>query len=243
MTFPQVSTLIFLAADMADIKSASAKPTRRLPVIGIVGGIGSGKSTVTRWAADHSNAVMIDADQLGHTALYLEAVKKALAQRFGRSIFNEKGEVERKVLARLVFGDGDAHRDARRDLERIVHPAIEQQIGMLIDQAEREHRDGILLDAAVLFEAGWQTQCDAVVFVDAPVEVRQRRVAARSGWSPEELQRREASQLPNAEKKLRSDLVISNATDDTHAADELLHFLRRIQESCCKPLPNSSQQS
>jgi dephospho-CoA kinase len=228
---------------MADTQDANSISRRRLPVIGIVGGIGSGKSTVTRWAADHSNAVMIDADRLGHEALRLDAVKEALARRFGRTIWNDQGEIERGALARIVFGDSETHREARRDLERIVHPAIERQIEMLIDQAERELRDAVLLDAAVLFEAGWQNRCDAVVFVDAPVEVRQRRVAARSGWSPAELQRREASQLTNAEKKLRSDLVISNASDDTQAGQELLHFLHRIRESCCKQLPNSSQQS
>jgi dephospho-CoA kinase len=228
---------------MADIQDANSTSRRRLPVIGIVGGIGSGKSAVTRWAAEHSNAVMIDADRLGHEALCLEPVKEALAKRFGQTILNEQGEIERRSLARVVFGEGQSHRDARGDLERIVHPAIERQIEMLIDQAEREHRDAVLLDAAVLLEAGWQDRCDAVVFVDAPVEVRQQRVAARSGWSPEELQRREASQLPNSEKKLRSDLVISNAADVNQAGQELLHFLHRIRESCCKPLPNSSQQS
>ncbi len=222
----------------------STEPSqRRIPVIGVVGGIGSGKSAVARWVADQSNALVIDADQLGHRALRLEAVKSALRQRFGGEIFDERNEVQRSALAKRVFGDGDQLRQARRDLERIVHPAIERQVLELIAKAEQEQRDAVLLDAAVLFEAGWQNRCDAVVFVDAPDDVRQRRVAARSGWSPAELQRRESSQLGLAEKSRLSNRVISNADDDSRGGQELLDFLCEGWGICCKPPSNTSQQS
>ena len=216
---------------------------RRIPVIGVVGGIGSGKSAVTRWVAEQSNVAVIDADQLGHQALRFEAVKSALRERFGDEIFDERGEVQRGALARRVFGDGDQQRQARHDLERIVHPAIEQQIVDSIAQAEHDRREAVLLDAAVLLEAGWQNRCDAVVFVEAPDDVRQRRVASRRGWSPAELQKRESSQLGLAEKKQRSSFVVSNAADDSQGGRELLDFLCTGWGICCKPLSNSSQQS
>jgi dephospho-CoA kinase len=193
--------------------------------------------------AAHANVAVIDADQLGHTALTCESVKQALGQRFGQAIFDANGMILRSEIARRVFGETEQHKEARRDLERIVHPAIEQQLADLIDRAHRDGRDGILLDAAVLLEAGWQDRCDAIVFVDAPEDVRRNRVAARSGWSADELQRREASQLPLEEKRRRSDIVISNANDDSKACQELSDFLYRIRSNCCKPLPKSSQQS
>lgn len=215
----------------------------RIPVIGIIGGIGSGKSAVTKWVAEHANVAMIDADQLGHQALRFDDVKKSLRQRFGQSIFDEQGEIRRGTLAKQVFGDGEGYKSARRDLERIVHPAIEQQIVDLIAQAVREQRQAVLLDAAVLLEAGWQNRCDAVVFVDAPDDVRLRRVAARNGWTLEELHRRESSQLGLAEKKRLSHFIISNAADDSQGGRELLDFLCRSWGDCCKPLSNPSQQS
>ncbi len=215
----------------------------RIPVIGIVGGIGSGKSAVTRWVAEHANVAVIDADRLGHQALTFPTVKNELRQRFGQQIFDDQNQVLRSVVARMVFGEGESHQSARRDLERIVHPAIERQMVDLIDQAVLEKRDAVLLDAAVLLEAGWQNRCNAVVFVDAPADVRLRRVAARNGWTLQELQRRESSQLDLEEKKRLSQHVISNATDDSNGGRELLDFLSRSWGNCCKPLSNSSQQS
>jgi dephospho-CoA kinase len=100
----------------------------------------------------------------------------------------------------------------------------------------------VLLDAAVLLEAGWHQRCDAVVFVDASPAVRQRRVATRSGWSLEELQKREASQLDLEEKRRRSDLTISNELDDSQGGQQLLDFLCVKWGIGCKPLSNVSQQ-
>ena len=226
MSLNQVSRFVPLAMTML---SNSIKPPasahRRIPVIGIIGGIGSGKSAVARWVAERANVAVIDADQLGHQALRFDTVKSALRQRFGQSIFDEQGEVRRSELATHVFGNGDQQRLAKLDLEQIVHPAIEQQIVDAIAAAEREQRDAVLLDAAVLLEAGWQNRCDAVVFVDAPDEVRHRRVAARNGWSLEELRRRESSQMGLAEKQQQCNFVISNASDDSKGGQELLDFL------------------
>ena len=214
-----------------------------IPVIGVIGGIGSGKSAVTRWVADHANVLRIDADQMGHAALRMDTVKQSLQQRFGNDILNESGEIRRDVLAQRVFGDSEGQKTARRDLEKIVHPAIEQQIVDAIADGVKQGCQGVLLDAAVLLEAGWRHRCDAVVFVDAPDAVRERRVAARNGWSLSELQRREASQLGLDEKRNQSDVVISNEADDDRGGRELLDFLLRNWGICCKPLSNSSQQS
>lgn len=224
---------------MSSIIPASS---HRIPVIGIIGGIGSGKSSVARWISNHANIKTVDADQLGHEALESPDIKLALRAQFGEEIFDAAGHVRRSALARLVFGDEQQFRQARTELERVMHPAIEQRVVDAIGQAERDQQQAVLLDAAVLLEAGWQQRCDAVVFVDAPLEVRQRRVAERNGWTAEELHRREQSQLGIDEKKQRSDIIISNAADDSKAAEELLEFLHRTWGVSCKPLSNPSQQ-
>jgi dephospho-CoA kinase len=216
---------------------------RRIPTIGIVGGIGSGKSAVAQWVAARANVLVIDADRLGHQALRSDEVKAALRQRFGGGIFNEHGEVARHELGKLVFGDDEICRTARRDLEHVVHPAIERMIEEAIIEATRKRYDAVLLDAAVLFEAAWQTRCDAVVFVDAPEEVRWRRVQARSNWTLDELRKREASQLPISEKQKLCDALISNAHDDSRGGQELMDFLWGRWGICCKPSPNSSKHS
>lgn len=223
--------------------SVSDSSFRRIPVIGVVGGIGSGKTAVTRWVARHADVAIIDADDLGHQVLRSDSVKSALRSRFGNEIFDESGEIQRGQLARRVFGEGDSQRAARADLERIVHPAIEQRVIAAIQIAGEQQRQAVLVDAAVLLEAGWQRRCDAVVFVDAPEDVRWRRVEARNGWSREEFQRREASQISLEEKKRRCDFIVQNAADDGQGGQELLDFLCRRWTVCCKRPSNSSQQS
>lgn len=215
----------------------------RIPVVGIVGGIGSGKSAVARWVGSGANVRVIDADRLGHEALLATDVKSALRQQFGDDIFDSQGEVQRGILSRRVFGDSEQHRAERHCLEQIVHPEIERRIADEIARAEQDGNEAVLLDAPVLLEAGWQRQCDAVVFVDAPDEVRRHRVQQRSGWTAEELRRREASQLSLPEKRKCSDAVVSNAGEVSDGGQQLLNFLRGRCVISCKPSPESSQQS
>ena len=216
---------------------------RRIPVIGIVGGVGSGKSAVARWVASRANVHVIDADRLGHEVLLAVDVKAALRGQFGDDIFDSKGEVQRGVLARRVFGDSEQHRAARHELEQIVHPEIERRIVGEITRAEEAGSEAVLLDAAVLLEAGWRRQCDAVVFVETPDDVRLQRVQQRSGWTAEELHRREASQLSLSEKRKQSDAVVFNAGEVSDGGQQLLNFLCGCGVFSCKPSPELSQQS
>lgn len=229
---------------MTDQSAGASRSYRnRIPVVGIVGGIGSGKSAIVRWVASQSNIHVIDADQLGHEVLLAADVKVALRRQFGDDIFDSHGEVQRGVLARRVFGDSEKHRAERHDLEQIVHPEIERRIVDEIARAEQSGSEAVLLDAAVLLEAGWQQQCDAVVFVDAPDDVRRQRVQRRSGWTAEELHRRETSQLSLSEKRKHSDAVVSNAGEVSDGGKQLLNFLRGCGVFSCKPPSESSQQS
>lgn len=195
------------------------------PIIGLVGGIGSGKSAVARWLVEHFGGYLIDADRVGHQVLLQEDVKQELHQAFGPSIF-ENGQVDRRRLAALVFGNMPEQNAARKTLERIVHPVMEQQIRDEIASVRQNERvELIVLDAAILLESGWRDTCDVVAFVDVPRDVRLRRVAESRGWSEDDLSSREASQWPLARKREASDVVIHNSGPVEQAGRQLAQFL------------------
>lgn len=204
-------------------------PPESLPVIGLIGGIGSGKSSVARTLAARRNVAVVDVDAIGHRALEIEAVKSALRSRFGEQIFDESGSIIRSQLATLVFGSDAASRAARHDLEQIVHPVIAQEISKTVNRWQQSgNAEAVFLDAAVLLEAGWRNVCDAVVFIDSPLKQRRQRVADSRGWSPEELTRRESSQLSLAEKEKQADFVVRNDSTLDDAAKQLEEILNRI---------------
>lgn len=201
---------------------------RRIPLIGIVGGIGSGKSSVANWVASHSRVAVIDADKLGHEALQAASVKESLIRRFGSDIVDSEGTLVRSSIARLVFGTSPEQVQARQDLESVVHPEIRRRILDSVSTATEAGYQAILLDAAILLETGWRSMCDLVVFIDTPDEIRLKRVRDNRGWSEADLRRREASQWSLQEKRRESDLVITNDRDVESAGCLLLDSLQRL---------------
>jgi dephospho-CoA kinase len=183
------------------------------PVLGLIGGIGGGKSAVARLLADRGAAV-IDADAVGHELLEDPAIRDRVVERFGSGVLEASAaggagpaRISRKALAAIVFGDAAA----LRVLETILHPAMRDRFRGSI---ERLARDGahacIVLDAAVLLEAGWDDLCDAIAFVDAPRPERLRRVKSSRGWSEAIFEARERSQWPVEEKRQHADWIITN---------------------------------
>lgn len=214
----------------------------RLPVVGVVGGIGSGKSAVCQYLASSGRYVVISGDDLGHQALTDSSVQEQIRSRFGDSVFEASGSIDRTALGRLVFGSEGRERQARSDLEKIVHPRIREGIVREIRAAREIEKvrpgmqyEAVLLDAAVLFEAGWDELCDAVVFVEVPEAIRLERVSRTRGWNAEELEKREASQLSLAEKKKRADSIVDNSGSITEAGTRLEGFVRQLQQDCSQP--------
>jgi dephospho-CoA kinase len=169
-------------------------------VVGLAGGVGSGKSTVAAIFIKQG-ARGIDADALGHRVLDLPAVRAGLVRDWGEEILRD-GRVDRAALARLAFRS----RKSVARLNRRVHPEILKEIRRRIEKA----RGWVVLDAALLYETGADALCDRVVFVSAPRAIRVRRVRSR-GWGPGELRRRERFQFPVVYKKKKADYVIDNA--------------------------------
>lgn len=184
-------------------------------MIGLVGGMGAGKSLAASRFAE-LGAQVIDADAVGHALLDQSPARNAVRKRFGERVLvpaeiaGGAPRVDRRVLGGLVF----AKPEALRDLEAILHPRMRRTFERAIDRAARRGEPrAVVLDAAVLFEAGWNDLCDVVVFVDAPREERLARLAAQRGWSAETVAARERAQMPLDEKRRRSDLVLLNNTD------------------------------
>ncbi|MBI1346038.1 dephospho-CoA kinase [bacterium] len=232
---PLIATLP--SARMADDNSdmhpkllSSAVATNRpaVPVVGIIGGIGSGKSSVARWVAEHHSGRVIDADQLGHLVLKDPAIIASLSAAFGSSILTPQGEIDRKSLASLVFGEEASQEDARRQLEQIVHPAIRRAMEQRLAEIDPQTDQLVLLDAAVLLEAGWSDICDAILFIDTPLETRRKRVARQRGWSPEELERRERSQWSLERKQAAATAVLPNTGDIVTTGTAVWNTLRRL---------------
>jgi dephospho-CoA kinase len=189
------------------------------PVIGLIGGMGSGKSLAAAELAKYG-APIISGDKFGHEALRQPDIKKAVLRRWGSEILDSTGEVDRRKLGTIVFAD----ERERKALEGLVFPWIERRIGEEIARAKADPSVSlVVLDAAIMLEAGWAGACDQLVYVDAPREQRLRRLAEERGWSAQEVDKREKSQWPLTEKQKRADWTL----DNSGSAEKLA---RQVQE-------------
>jgi dephospho-CoA kinase len=177
----------------------------QVPVIGLLGGVASGKSAVAR-LFEELGAKTLDADKAGHEVLRREDVKAAVRETWGDEVFSAHGEVDRPKLGRIVFAD----QAALVELERLTHPHIGDLLRRRAAELAAAGARAIILDAAVMLKAGWDKLCDVLVFVDAPREARLGR-AARRGWSESDFDRREAAQEPVEHKRQLCQHVIDNS--------------------------------
>ena len=180
-------------------------------VVGVVGGIASGKSHVTQMLGE-LNGTIISADEIAHRVLQEPDVIDSLVKIFGSSILTER-IIDRKKLASMVFGDSEDCKTMRKNLEAIVHPRIRQIAKSDLETLKRDPNTRmIILDAPLLIEGGWLPYCDRVIYVDSPDAVRKQRAMER-GWSAQEWQDRESAQLSLSEKKKHAtDVLVNDGT-------------------------------
>src|SRR5262245_2891466 len=184
-----------------------AMTRNRKPVLGLIGGIGAGKSTVADALVRHG-ARIVAADPLGHEALEQPDILARVVDIWGdRGVLTPEGKVDRKKFGRIVFPSPVE----RSRLEHLVHPYIEKRICEEIDKAVADPAvKFVVLDAAIMLEAGWDGTCDKLIYVDAPRSVRLERVQRQRKWTDHDLANREAVQMPPEKKKERADVVIDN---------------------------------
>jgi dephospho-CoA kinase len=175
-------------------------------LVGLTGGVGSGKSTVASLLA-RRGAVVINADDLARRATLPGTAGHArVAERFGSEVLTASGTIDRGRLARRVFAD----EGERRELEAIVHP----EVARLLAEALEEHRGTdhiVVYDVPLLFEAGLQSMFDVIVVVSAPEQARIERLGAQRGMDADDVRARIAAQISDAKRERAADVVIRNA--------------------------------
>jgi dephospho-CoA kinase len=175
-------------------------------VIGLTGGIASGKSLVSQQLAE-LGATIIDADKLGHES-YEQGTDtyRAVIETFGEEIVGPDGEIDRKALGPKVFGN----EDARKRLEALVWPAIRRLAKERIESLRAGATQVVVLEAAVLIEADWLDIVDEVWLVLADPAIARQRIVERNGLSPEEADKRISAQLTNEQRRPYAQVVIEN---------------------------------
>ena len=175
-------------------------------VIGLTGGIGTGKSEVTRLLGS-LGAVVINADQVGHEAYKPDSESwEEVVKAFGEAILGPNREIDRQKLGAIVFGDPDQ----LAKLNRIMHPRMARIVSDQLESLRVQGIKVVVVEAALLFEAGWDSLVDEVWATDSPVEAVIERLQARNGMSAEEVLKRIDSQMDNSERLSRAHVIVDN---------------------------------
>lgn len=194
---------------------------KRIRLIGLTGGIATGKSTAARFFAE-AGARLVDADQLAR-----EVVKPgcpalaAIREAFGPAVFRPDGTLDREALGTKVFGD----EDARARLNAIIHPRVAEAGRLAVEAIRAEDPEALIVyDVPLLYESGTQDRFDVVVVVYVSRQEQKRRLMVRDGLSPEAAEARISSQMDIEEKARRADHVVAN----TGTVEELREKVTRL---------------
>ena len=194
------------------------------PIIGLAGGIGSGKSTVANLFGE-MGCLVLSADEHVRDAYRDPAVVARLREWWGDAIVDKAGELNRKAVARIVFEKPEE----KSRLESLVHPIVAARRNEAMRAAADDAQVlAYVWDIPLLFEVGPAGQCDAIVFVDAPFEQRLERVKSTRGWDEAELLRREKLQVPLDNKRQMSNYILKNTADVGFARRQVREVLSAI---------------
>ena len=194
------------------------------PIIGLAGGMGSGKSFVAKLFAEEG-CLVISSDDIIRQAYKDELIKQTLRKWWGAMVFSPNGDVDRSAVARKIF----TRAEDRRKLEQLLHPYANQVRERQMQAAASDPQiKAFVWDTPLLMETGLNRLCDKVVFVDVPREIRLQRLKQSRGWGEADLNERENLQMPLDKKREISDHVISNTADADYARGQVRDTLTRI---------------
>ena len=203
----------------------------RKPVIGLLGGIGAGKSTVAAELVK-LGCGLVDADAIGHELLSDAAVKAEFRRLWGPDVFDASGQVDRAAVAQIAFSS----ERGLSELNAVMHPRIRQRMVEQIQAMEAAPATAaIVVDAALLLETDWHELCTHFVYVSAPPELRARRVAQARGWDRDRWAARENSQKPLDIKAARAEDVLDNSSSLSCLREQVRSVLCRIVHAAGRP--------
>ena len=195
-----------------------------MKIIGLTGQSGAGKGTVAKILAENG-IPHIDCDKIYHSMLKAEGeCTKALIERFGKEILSEDGSVNRKKLANKVFLCDDKEKNLA-DLNAITHSTVLKKCRELISEYKDQGKIAAAVDAPTLFESGFDKECDIILSVIAPIEIRLIRIMKRDELSREQALARFSAQKSEEFFIENSDYVIKNEHDEKELKNAVLKFI------------------
>jgi len=205
-------------------RRSGEKPGPGSLIVGVTGGIGSGKSAVCR-EFERLGRSVLSADRIARELTETDGkIQEEIRAAFGTSVFSTDGDLKRRDLAEIVFHDPDL----RQKLNAIVHPRVFSRIDEMLSRLPPTSRHPyVVIEAALIFETDMDKRLDYTIVVDAPEEIRIKRVMQRDGCSREEVVARTAAQMSVHRKREKADFVL----DNSDAASSLVNrvaFLDRL---------------
>ena len=196
-----------------------------MKVIGFTGGIGSGKSTVSRFL-DELGAVILNADEVGYEAFKPDTeLWRQVVAAFGRQIVTPDGNIDRKKLGNIVFGNAES----LSRLNQMMHPRMYDMVKAQLEEYRRQGTRVVVLEAPLLLEAGWTPLVDEVWVTTAFESTVLKRLEGRAGLSRAESLARIRSQLPSAERVRHADVVINTDCDLDEVKVKVKELWQRLE--------------
>ena len=202
-----------------------------MKVIGLTGGIGSGKSTVSQFLAE-LGAAILSADEVGHEALKPDTeIWRQVVAAFGRQILAPDDNIDRKKLGNIVFSNPES----LSRLNQIMHPPMYDMVKARLEEYRRQGTGVVVLEAPLLLEAGWTSLADEVWVTTAPEATVLKRLEERSGMSPVESLARIRAQLSSTERVKHADVVIDTDCDLDELRSRVKELWQRLELDTLPP--------
>lgn len=200
-----------------------------MKVIGIIGGVGTGKSEITKYMAQNFNACIIIADEIGHQVLYKDSpAYEAIIQHFGKDILDSNNDIDRKALGNIVFKD----KKSLDWLNKTTHPLIYKIVTDKINEAKNSQMfDIIIFEAAIMVEAHWLNLVDYVWLVTCSEDVRIERLTKTRNMSKEKIKNIINKQHKDSYLKDFADVVIDNTNDKEQTFQKVYMETLKILEA------------
>jgi dephospho-CoA kinase len=199
-------------------------------VVGLTGGIASGKSTVSRFLRE-AGIPVICADELAREAVKpgspgLDEIRRV----FGNEVVDRDGVLDRKAVGKIVFDD----ESKRKALESIIHPRVSEGKDRILAALEEQGNPLAVVDVPLLYETGWERYCDLVIVVFVPSNTQEERLMTRDGISREEAAARIGAQMPIQKKKEMADRIVDNTGDLAHTHAQVERLVEELRSMALK---------
>lgn len=190
-----------------------------IKIIGLTGGIGSGKSTVAKILQNDFGAKVIIADEIGYMAMNPgESSYYDIISYFGTAILNDKKEINRQELANIVFHDDDK----LTMLNSIIHPYVHKYVLQVLEEVKKDKSaDFVIIESAILIEAGYQSICDEIWYVSVEDKLRRERLIKNRGYSMDKIESIVKKQMKEADYKKYATKIITNNGDISEISRQL----------------------